>query len=109
MSFSRRGGRYLFSRRAAEDAEVALRIFKEERVERYGMYLEAHRRIFYCVKKFFVSVYGRVAVVVVQHFIWYIDDAPYVFGASLKDAGKRLFAYIRMQETSAPELLNAVR
>ena len=38
-----------------------------------------------------------------------IDDAVYFFGASLKDAGKRLFAYIRMQETSAPELLNAVR
>ena len=30
-----------------------------------------------------------------------IDDIVYVFGASLKDAGKKLFAYIRMQETSA--------
>ena len=26
-----------------------------------------------------------------------IDDAVYIFGASLKDAGKKLFAYIRMQ------------
>ena len=38
-----------------------------------------------------------------------IDDAVYVFGASLKDAGKRLFAYIRMQETSAQDLLNGIR
>ena len=38
-----------------------------------------------------------------------IDDVVYVFGASLKDAGKRLFAYIRMQETSAAELLNLIR
>ena len=39
----------------------------------------------------------------------YIDDVVYVFGASLKDAGKKLFAYIRMQETSASELLNNIR
>jgi len=32
-----------------------------------------------------------------------------VFGASLKDAGKKLFAYIRMQETSATELLSIIR
>ena len=38
-----------------------------------------------------------------------IDDVVYVFGASLKDAGKKLFAYIRMQETSAMELLNNLR
>ena len=38
-----------------------------------------------------------------------IDDVVYVFGASLKDAGKKLFAYIRMQETSAHELLNNIR
>ena len=30
-----------------------------------------------------------------------IDDVVYIFGASLKDAGKKLFAYIRMQETLA--------
>ena len=38
-----------------------------------------------------------------------IDDEVYVFGASLKDAGKRLFAYIRMQETSATDLLAGIR
>ena len=38
-----------------------------------------------------------------------IDDVVYVFGASLKDAGKKLFAYIRMQETSASELLDNIR
>lgn len=38
-----------------------------------------------------------------------IDDVVYLFGASLKDAGKKLFAYIKMQETSASELLNIIR
>jgi len=38
-----------------------------------------------------------------------IDDVVYVFGASLKDAGKKLFAYIKMQETSAQDLLNGIR
>ena len=37
-----------------------------------------------------------------------IDDVVYIFGASLKDAGKKLFAYIKMQETSAAELLKNV-
>ena len=38
-----------------------------------------------------------------------IDDGVYLFGASLKDAGKKLFAYIKMQETPASELLNNIR
>lgn len=38
-----------------------------------------------------------------------IDDEVYLFGASLKDAGKKLFAYIKMHETSAAELLNKIR
>ncbi len=38
-----------------------------------------------------------------------IDDDVYLFGASLKDAGKRLFAYIKMQETSVVDLLNGIR
>ena len=38
-----------------------------------------------------------------------IDDVVYLFGASLKDAGKKLFAYIKMQETSPLELLNNIR
>ena len=32
-----------------------------------------------------------------------------IFGASLKDAGKKLFAYIKMQETSTTDLLNNIR
>ena len=38
-----------------------------------------------------------------------IDDMVYAFGASLKDAGKKLFAYLKMQETSAQDLLNMIR
>ena len=38
-----------------------------------------------------------------------IDDVVYLFGASLKDAGKKLFAYIRMQGTSPTELLSNIR
>ena len=38
-----------------------------------------------------------------------IDDVVYLFGASLKDAGKKLFAYIKMQETPAAELLYNIR
>ena len=56
--------------------------------------------------------YPPITVNVCQHnhdrFL-IIDDAVYIFGASLKDAGKKLFAYIRMQETSATELLNNIR
>ena len=37
-----------------------------------------------------------------------IDDVVYLFGASLKDAGKKLFAYIKMQETPAALLLNDI-
>ena len=38
-----------------------------------------------------------------------IDDVVYLFGASLKDAGKKLFAYIKMKDTPATELLNNIR
>jgi hypothetical protein len=38
-----------------------------------------------------------------------IDDVVYLFGASLKDAGKKLFAYIKMQETPIAQLLNNIR
>ena len=38
-----------------------------------------------------------------------IDDEVYAFGASLKDAGKKLFAYIKMNETSAADLLSRIR
>ena len=38
-----------------------------------------------------------------------VDDEVYLFGANLKDAGKKLFAYIKMQAISAAELLNGIR
>ena len=38
-----------------------------------------------------------------------IDDVVYLCGASLKDAGKKLFAYIKMQETPATDLLRNIR
>ena len=38
-----------------------------------------------------------------------IDDEVYAFGASLKDAGKKLFAYIKMNETTAADLLSRIR
>ena len=38
-----------------------------------------------------------------------IDDVVYLFGASLKDAGKKLFAYIRMQETPASGIIGMIR
>ena len=37
-----------------------------------------------------------------------IDDVVYLFGASLKDAGKKLFAYIKMQETPSAALLDDI-
>ena len=56
--------------------------------------------------------YPPITVNVCQHnhdrFL-IIDDVVYIFGASLKDAGKKLFAYIRIQETSATELLSIIR
>jgi hypothetical protein len=56
--------------------------------------------------------YPTINVVVCRHnhdrFL-IIDDVPYLFGASLKDAGKKLFAFIKMQETSASELLSIIR
>ena len=38
-----------------------------------------------------------------------IDDVVYLFGASLKDAGKKLFTYIKMQEPPIAQLLNNIR
>ncbi len=56
--------------------------------------------------------YAPITVNICQHnhdrFL-IIDDELYVFGASLKDAGKKLFAYIKMQETSATDLLGRIR
>ena len=56
--------------------------------------------------------YPPIAVNICQHnhdrFL-IIDDVAYLFGASLKDAGKKLFAYIQMQETSPAVLLSMIR
>ena len=56
--------------------------------------------------------YAPIAINTCQHnhdrFL-IIDDVVYLFGASLKDAGKKLFAYIKMQETSAQDLLSVIR
>ena len=38
-----------------------------------------------------------------------IDDTVYLFGASLKDAGKKLFAFIEMQKTKPSEILSIIR
>ena len=56
--------------------------------------------------------YPSITVNICQHnydrFL-IIDDDVYLFGASLKDAGKKLFAYIKMQEISAQELITGIR
>ena len=60
----------------------------------------------------FNQQYPPVTINVCQHnhdrFL-IIDDEVYLFGASLKDAGKKLFAYIKMQETAAAEILSLIR
>jgi hypothetical protein len=58
------------------------------------------------------SQYPPINVMVCRHnhdrFL-IIDDVPYLFGASIKDAGKKLFAFIKMQETAAADILNFIR
>jgi len=56
--------------------------------------------------------YPPITICTLQHThdrFLIIDSTVYLFGASLKDAGKKLFAYIKMQETSSAELLNRIR
>ena len=56
--------------------------------------------------------YSPITINICQHnhdrFL-IIDDDVYLFGASLKDAGKRLFSYIKIQETNATNLLAGIR
>lgn len=58
------------------------------------------------------SQYPPINIIVCRHnhdrFL-IIDDVPYLFGASIKDAGKKLFAFIKMQETAATDILNFIR
>ena len=56
--------------------------------------------------------YPPIAINTCQHShdrFLIIDDVVYLFGASLKDAGKKLFAYIQMQETAPSDLMNMIR
>jgi hypothetical protein len=56
--------------------------------------------------------YSPITINICQHnhdrFL-IIDDDVYLFGASLKDAGKRLFSYIKMQEANVTNLLAGIR
>ena len=56
--------------------------------------------------------YSPITINICQHShdrFLIIDDDVYLFGASLKDAGKRLFSYIKMQETNVTNLLAGIR
>lgn len=58
------------------------------------------------------SQYPSINIMVCRHnhdrFL-IIDDVPYLFGASIKDAGKKLFAFIKMQGTAATDILSFIR
>ena len=83
------------------DANVSATIYTRQLSQQQQLDLQRHNQ-----------QYPPIAVNVCQHnhdrFL-IIDDEVYLFGASLKDAGKKLFAYIRMQETSSGELLSMIR
>jgi hypothetical protein len=83
------------------DANVSATIYTRQLSQQQQLDLQRHNQ-----------QYPPIAVNVCQHnhdrFL-IIDDEVYLFGASLKDAGKKLFAYIRMQETSAAELISNIR
>ena len=83
------------------DANVSATIYTRQLSQQQQLDLQRHNQ-----------QYPPIAVNVCQHnhdrFL-IIDDEVYIFGASLKDAGKKLFAYIRMQETSAAELISNIR
>ena len=82
------------------DAGVSATIYTRPLSQQQQLDLERHNQ-----------QYPPVAVNICQHnhdrFL-IIDDTVYLFGASLKDAGKKLFAYIKMQETSATELMSRI-
>ena len=87
-------------------------IYKEEELDEEGTYA----KFAYMGHKLDIErhnqQYPPITVNICQHnhnrFI-IIDDVVYLFGASPKDAGKKLFAYIKMQDTLATELLNNIR
>ena len=83
------------------DANVSATIYTRQLSQQQQLDLQRHNQ-----------QYPPIAVNICQHnhdrFL-IIDDEVYLFGASLKDAGKKLFAYIRLQETSPGELLSMIR
>ena len=83
------------------NANVSATIYTKQTAEQFRLDMQRHNQ-----------QYPPISVNVCQHnhdrFL-IIDDVVYLFGASLKDAGKKLFAYIKMQETSASELLSRIR
>ena len=82
-------------------ADVAATIYTKQTDEQFLLDVQRHNQ-----------QYPSVTVIPCRHnhdrFL-IIDDVVYLFGASLKDAGKKLFAYIRMQETPATTLLSMIR
>ena len=83
------------------NANVSATIYTKQTAEQFRLDVQRHNQ-----------QYPPITINVCQHnhdrFL-IIDDVVYLFGASLKDAGKKLFAYIKMQETSASELLSRIR
>ena len=83
------------------NANVSATIYTKQTAEQFRLDVQRHNQ-----------QYPPITINVCQHnhdrFL-IIDDVVYIFGASLKDAGKKLFAYIKMQETSASELLSRIR
>ena len=83
------------------NADVSATIYTKQTAEQFRLDVQRHNQ-----------QYPPITINVCQHnhdrFL-IIDDVVYLFGASLKDAGKKLFAYIKMQETSASELLSRIR
>ena len=83
------------------NANVSATIYTKQTAEQFRLDVQRHNQ-----------QYPPITINVCQHnhdrFL-IIDDVVYLFGASLKDAGKKLFAYIKMQETSASELLSRLR
>ena len=83
------------------NANVSATIYTKQTAEQFRLDVQRHNQ-----------QYPPIAVNICQRnhdrFL-IIDNVVYLFGASLKDAGKKLFAYIKMQETSADELLSRIR
>ena len=83
------------------NANVSATIYTKQTAEQFRLDVQRHKQ-----------QYPPIAVNICQRnhdrFL-IIDDVVYIFGASLKDAGKKLFAYIKMKETSADELLSRIR